>query len=255
MVQIKSIAYIALTLLFYATHSLAQNNPAKLNQSIKVGKANTIKALVKISGGELYIEGGSSALADVNFDYNKSDWNPTISYTEIDNSGKLAITALSEKKEKHIDNNNQCSIQLNKKFNYSLGIVLGAGVANMNFSDFNIERALFKLGVGSFKINLANTSVPLLKMDAGIGEVSIDLSGKWHNDLKALINAGIGQINLIVPANVGVKIIVSGFLGDVNTPGYSKKGKEYTNKNYTSAKHTLEIKVNGSIGTINVDEQ
>lgn len=251
----KQIIYLGFALLLFLSPSQAQDTPAQLNQTINTGKANHIKALVKISGGELHLSGGSSALADVNFNYNKNDWNPTLSYTEIDNTGKLAITALSEKKEKNLDSDNQCSIQLNQKFNYALGIVLGAGVADMDFSNFTIERALFKLGVGSFKINLSNTSLPLLKMDAGIGEVSIDLSGKWHNDLKALINAGIGQINLVVPENVGVKLIVSGFLGEVNTPGYSKKGKEYTNKNYGSAKHTLELKINGSIGTITIHEQ
>ncbi len=250
--------WILIAILCFLTsvqHAHSQDSVATLQQTIKVGKANHIKALVKISGGKLLMDGGSAELADVLFEYTKKDWNPTISYTENADLGKLAIIALSEESEHRIDDHNQCSISLNPKNSYSLGIVLGAGMANLDFHDFSIQKALFKLGVGSFKINLSNTSIPLLKIDAGIGEATVNLSGKWKNSMKAFVNAGIGQIEFIVPADIGVKFIVSGFLGEVETPGYLKKGKEYTNLNFGKTKHQLVLKVNGSIGSIVVKEQ
>jgi len=132
---------------------------------------------------------------------------------------------------------------------------MGVGTSAFNLQGLSIDKALFRLGVGAFTINLSNTSIPTLKIDAGIGEATINLSGKWKNDLKAKINAGIGQITIIVPKDMGVKLIVSGFLGSVETPGYQKKNRVYSNPNLGKTKHTLELDINGSIGTVIIKEQ
>lgn len=254
MVKQKTLITGLISLLFLSS-LWAQNSPSNLNQTIKIGKAKQIKTLIKITGGELAVNSETEELANVDFNYNKNDWSPNIAYTEDNELGKLTITALSPKKEKNINSDNICKVHLNNSMDYSLGVYLGAGVADLNFENFHVDRALFKLGVGSFTINLANTSIPLLKIEAGIGEATIDLSGKWKNNLNAEIKAGIGQINLIVPSDVGVKIFVKGFLGEVETPGYSKNGKEYTNRNYNEKKHKLEIRINGSIGSIVIKEK
>jgi len=78
---------------------------------------------------------------------------------------------------------------------------------------------------------------------------------EWKNDLSAIINAGIGEITIIVPENVGVKVHVTGFLGSVDTPGYNKKGKEYTNNLWGKTKYNLEFKIKGAIGTIDIKEK
>ncbi|MBI9069875.1 MAG: hypothetical protein JEZ09_21460 [Salinivirgaceae bacterium] len=235
--------------------SFTQEKNSELKQTIKSSKANNIKALIHISGGRLFVNDETSELADVNFSYNKEDWDPTVSYAEKDNFGKLTIVAKINSKEHNIDDDNICKIALDKKKNYSLGLVLGLGEASINLKNYNIKKALFRLGVGTFDVNLANTSIPLLKVEAGIGEAKFDLSGNWKNDLTAIINAGIGEITLYVPDDVGVKLIVSGFLGSVDTPGYNKQGKEHSNKLYGKAKHNLEFTIKGAIGNINVVEK
>jgi len=247
---------VGLVLLIFLVQIIdAQNNPSNLEQTIKSGKAKNIKALVHITGGKLNISGNTDDLAEVKLTYDKDDWTPTISYTENDDLGKLIVKASTEGEEKRIDDDNKCNIILNDKYNYSLGVVLGAGLADMNFENFHIEKALFKLGVGSFKINLANVSLPFLKIEAGIGEASVDLSGSYKNDLKGQIDAGIGELKIFVPSDIGVKFIVTGFLGDVQADGYKKNGDEYTNALYGNTKHSIMIKVNGAIGTIKIKEK
>lgn len=247
--------WMIVLLLCVAVLGNSQDKISSLEQTIKSGKAKNIKALIQITGGQLDIQGGNDELAHVKLSYDKKDWNPSVSYTEDENLGKLIIKASTIGEEKHIDDDNKCLIELNEKYNYSLGIVLGAGVADLNFENFNIKKALFKLGVGSFNINLANTSLPLLKIEAGIGEAKIDLSGQYKNNLKAQINAGIGELKLYVPNNIGVKLIVNGFLGNVQAKGYHKDRKEYTNELFGETKNTIIIKVNGAIGTIKLIEK
>lgn len=239
-------------ILFCAAFVLSAQN---LEQTIKAGKANKIKALIHISGGTLNIFNESSDLADVDLSYNKNEWNPSVSYTEDDKLGKLIVKASISGDEKRVDDDNVCNIKLNKKFEYALGIVLGAGVANLDFDGYKIKKALFKLGVGSFDINLANTSLPLLKIDAGIGEATVDLTGDYKNDLKAEINAGIGELKIYVPNNIGVQFEVNGFLGDVDASGFRKDGKKYTNSEYGESKHTITMRIKGAIGSIKIIER
>lgn len=243
---------VLLGLIFSANAQKALSN---LEQTINSGKAKNIKALIHISGGELSVKGGSDELAQVKFTYDKEDWVPTVSYTENNELGKLIVKASTEGEEKRIDDDNKCQLVLNGKYNYSLGLVLGAGLADLNFEYFNIEKALFKLGIGSFSINLSNVSLPFLRIEAGIGEVKLDLSGAYKNDLKAQINAGIGELKVFVPSDIGVKFIVNGFLGDVQADNYNKQGNEYTNALFGKTKHSIVVKVNGAIGSIKIKEK
>jgi hypothetical protein len=235
--------------------TVAQTKLLNLEQTINSDKAKNIKALIHISGGKLAVKGGSEELAQVKFTYDEQDWVPTISYTENNELGKLVVKASTEGEEKRIDDDNNCQLVLNSEYNYSLGLVLGAGLADLNFENFNIEKALFKLGIGSFNINLSNVSLPFLKIEAGIGEVTLDLSGEYKNDLKAQINAGIGELKVYVPGDIGIKFIVNGFLGDVQTDNYHKQGDEYTNDLFGKTKHSIVVKVNGAIGSIKIRER
>ncbi|HAZ03966.1 MAG: hypothetical protein A2W95_18850 [Bacteroidetes bacterium GWA2_40_14] len=248
-------ALLIITLSVLNFVSFGQLTLSDLEQTIKKSKTDHIKALIHVTGGQLFVTGGATELALVKLTYSKDEWDPTISFAEDQNVGKLTVMAKMKEEDNNIEDNNICRIQLNSGLHYSLGVVLGAGLADADFSGMNVSKALFRLGVGSFKVNLSNTSVPLLKVEAGIGEALFDLSGGWKNDLSATINAGIGQMHLVVPANVGVKVTVKGFLGSVETPGFRKVGKEYTNALYGKTKHNLEFDITGAVGTVVVTEK
>lgn len=246
---------LLILMLITTLNGFSQTKETSLNQTIKAGEAENIKVLVHIDGGQLRIDKAERDLAQVKLLYDKQEWTPTVSYTENSDLGKLIVKAITNKDEEQFNELNRCNISLNNNFNYTLGIVLGAGKANLNFEKLKIEKALFKLGVGSFDINLANTSIPFLKIEAGIGEATFDLSGSYKNTLKVDIKAGIGLIKIIVPKDIGVKFIVNGFLGSVETPNYKKQGNEYKNILYGDTKHSIIIRINGAIGTVEVVEK
>ena len=241
--------------LFVVTWLAFGQDVDNLNQVIEKGKADNIKALIHVSGGRLWVSEGTEALADVKFSYDKHEWDPNVSYAEQNKVGKLTVNAKIDNEEKKIDEDNTCKIKLNKELNYSLGLVLGAGEADIDLESFQIKKALFRLGVGSFDVNLANTSIPLFKVEAGIGEATFDLSGEYKNDLTGMINAGIGEITIIVPKDMGVKVSVTGFLGSVDTPNYHKDGKEYSNSLYGETKYSIDLAIKGAIGTISIEER
>lgn len=226
----------------------------ELKQKIKLGKANVVKALINIKGGKLIISNNTNDLADVEFEYKEKYWNPDVSYTESNSNGKLIVKSNTILiKDKDIEDN-ECRIALNKKLNYALGLDLGVGVAEVDMEGYHIDKALLRLGVGSFDFNFANTSIPLLKVQAGIGEAIFDLSGKWNNNLAATIKAGIGEIEFIVPHDVGVRFKINGFLGEVSAKGFRKTGKTYINKAYNDSDIKLEFDVTGAIGSIKITQ-
>ncbi len=255
----KLITLITLTFLFNAATAQEitseQDGLGSITQSIEKSKADKVKVLVSVNGGSLNIKKGTTNLADIQFDYHKEDWDPSVSYTENEKNGKLHVKALTAGDTEKVNDYNNCKIELSDEYEYSLGILLGAGVATLNFEGFDINKALFRFGVGSFNINLANTSVPLLKIEAGIGEAKVDLSGHWKNDLSAQVKAGIGDITFYVPKDMGVKFTITGFLGQVSAKGFSKSEKEYTNDAFGKTKHQMEFTVNGAIGSINIIEK
>lgn len=242
-------------LVFLQLSGIAQTNEKEyksFNQSIEKGKANEVKALINVNGGELVIHGESNNLSDVNFNYFDDYWNPSVSYTESDETGKLIVKSNANFVETKIKDKNNCTIALNKKVSYALGIEMGAGIADINLNNYSISRALFRLGVGSFEIDLTNTNVPLLKVEAGVGEAVINVSGERNQNLSAEISAGIGELTLIVPENIGVILKISGFLGEINAEYFKKEGKTYTNKAYSNSKVLMEFDITGAIGSIKV---
>lgn len=252
MKQIQLLLILVLALTF---NGLSQSEGTILEQTIKANEAKNIKVLVRIDGGYLKIDKAKSELAKVKLLYDKREWTPTVSYTENSNLGKLIVKAITNKDDEQFNEKNRCYLSLNDNFNYSLGIVVGAGKADLDFEKFKIEKALFKFGVGSFDINLANTSIKFLKVEAGIGEVIFNLSGSYKNSLKADIKAGIGKIRIIIPKDIGAKFIVNGFLGSVDSPNYKKQNNEYTNTLYGDTKNSIIIRINGAIGTIEIVEK
>ncbi len=245
----------ALIAVIFITINAYSQNIKSFEQNIPYSKVNNVKALISIAGGKLLINGQSNDLALVKFSYNGSKWDPTVSYTENNETGKLIVKAEIDNPEKSVDEDNECIITLNKKPTYSIGLVLGAGIADIDLNNYSISRGLFRLGVGSFKVNLANSNISALKIEAGIGEAFFDLSGNRKKNLNATIKAGIGKIDIIVPENVGVKITVSGFLGDVDANNFYRDGKVYTNKAYNNTNVKMEFDITGAIGAIKITEK
>lgn len=107
-----------------------------------------------------------------------------------------------------------------------------------------------QVGVGAGPSSLKLGSLSLTKLDVvgGAGEVMVDLTGDWQNDLEATIDGGMGNRTLIVPANVGARVKVEVGVGGVNAPGLTKEGEYYVNDAYGQSDVTLNIQVEGGVG-------
>lgn len=250
------IALPLLLLLLVPTLLFATKKPDTIfRKSLPLGNAKEVKSDISFFAGELYMTVNSKKLTECYYGYKDLYIVPHMVYKEVDQTGYLTIKCKREKAEQ-LDNrssDNKWKLELNKDVKNDVSIELMAGEANINLEGAKITNFAFKMTAGESKINLKNTSVPKIRCNMMAGETSIDLSGKWRNDCDAEIKGGVGQINVKVPFGTGVKIHVSGLLGEVNIPFFDKKERYYTNDAWGKSKHSITLDISGAIGEINVE--
>ena len=89
-----------------------------------------------------------------------------------------------------------------------------------------------------------------LVVQVGAGDVTVDLTGEWKDDLDADIKGGVGRLTLRLPMDVGVWVDAEKGLGKIDRGGLRKKGGAYVNEAYGSSDVTLKIDCAAGIGSI-----
>jgi N-terminal domain of toast_rack, DUF2154 len=201
------------------------------NSSIPLGDAKSVNAQITMGVGKLNLEGGAKDLMDANFLYNLASWKPEVSYAITDGVGDLKVSQpTSGSMSVSGDVRYEWNIRLNSEVPIDLRTMLGAGDGNL------------KLG---------GMSLTGLKAQSGAGNVTIDLSGVWKRDLNASVEAGIGNLVLIVPQYTGTMINVSQGLGTVEIgTGLKRQDDAYINDAYGQTATTLRLNVKAGIGDI-----
>lgn len=227
----------------------------QMSQAIKRDKAETVRTNISMRAGTLVVRGGAENLVDTEISSNREEWKPEIEYTLNGKTGRLRIEQPeSEGINFNINDDfvNNWNIQLNNDITQDLDVKIGAGETDLDLRGLQLNSIDIDAGVGEHNINLANTSIPQIRLNAGVGEISVDLTGQWDNDLEAEFNGGIGELNLILPNEAGIRMEVTGAIGSINAPGLDKDGRVYTNNNYRSGGHVMELEVKAGIGQVNV---
>ncbi len=201
------------------------------NISVPLGDAKSVNAQVVMGVGKLNLEGGSEDLMDANFIYNLASWKPEVSYTITDGVGALRVSQPSGgSKSFSKDVRYEWNISLNNDVPINLRTLLGAGDGNLR---------------------LGGMSLTGLEVQSGAGNVTLDLSGVLKRDLNASIEAGIGDLTIIVPQYTGTMINASQGIGSIEVgSGLKSLDGVYINDAYGKTAITLRINVRSGIGKI-----
>ncbi|MBC5772485.1 hypothetical protein H8S95_00270 [Pontibacter sp. KCTC 32443] len=213
-------------------------------------KGGTIR--LEIPAGELSLKTGTTQLIDANVNYNRTDWKPNMDFSKKNGMADLTMTQ-KDISNKSNSGENKWNISLNKNIPLNLYLKMGAGETKLDLSNSHLETLDIEAGAVSCDVNLKGSSVKVVEIAAGVGELNLDMTGNWNHNVKVDIAGGIGEVNLKLPKNTGVKLNASG-LGSKNLNGFKKNGGYYQNAAYGKSKHTLTINVSGGMGSINVVE-
>lgn len=203
------------------------------SQTVELGDADAVKVAIEMGAGELDVSGGASELLQASFTYNVEEMNPRATYTGdrlvVRDSGvEGGFASLFDLDEFR----NEWDLKLNEDVPMQMTIDLGAGRSNLE--------------LGALHLTGFNIS-------GGAGNVTIDLTGDWQDDLDARIAGGLGNIHVRVPRDVGVSIKVETGVGSVDANGLAKNGSTYTNDAYGVSDVTLRIEIEAGVGRINLD--
>jgi predicted membrane protein len=261
----KNYIFVASIIIGIVVFALLINNKTKTEKTEEVNsEAISVKSSVKTAHTNIRFPAGilnispsekhkffSSSFHSCN-DFRE----PQINFNEEESKATLKISAREEQQNIKFNDSDTSSctwnLNFNKKIENSFDISMIAGVGKIDLSECKLTSFDFKMTAGEIQLDLSNTSVPYVNFKAAAGEVEIDLSGEWKNDLRANIKGGVGEITVFVPNNIGVKIEISGILGEINAPTFKKKRKTYVNKMYGQTSETLYLDIFGGIGEINI---
>jgi hypothetical protein len=115
----------------------------------------------------------------------------------------------------------------------SLTIKDGAAQSNLVFSSPNTaDMGAFSYDTGASNVSLekiGNASPTSFTFHCGAGNYSLDFSGELKRNLSAKIDAGLGNVKIVIPAGVPAQITVEGGLSNVTASGaWAHSDKTYS---------------------------
>lgn len=137
-----------------------------------------------------------------------------------------------------------------------LDIQTGASETRLDVSRPNpgvLERAHVAVGAAQFEARrLGNLNARRLAVEAGVGEVTLDLSGDWRRDLDIEVEMGLGALELRIPRGIGVKLVKESFLTDLDAPDMERDGDAWYSADWSSADRRVTVDVQAAFGSIDV---
>ena len=132
----------------------------------------------------------------------------------------------------------------------------GASETSLRFSRPNpvaCTELVMRAGAAEFEARqLANANCARVSFDGGVGRVLLDFTGAMRQNMEADLNVGFGSLDLRLPRDVGIAVHLSRFLASFDAAGFEKRGDVYYSANWGSARQRLTLRVNASIGGVQV---
>lgn len=228
-------AFVAvLVLLLWHGRGVARRNGlyssevSHTSQTVDLQGAKSARAELRMSAGELTVNGDSEHSLDADFRFTHAYDEPRVDYHVTDGVGEIAISQESHP-VRFGNTRNEWILRFSKDLPLQLRVEMGAGQGNLDFRD-----------------------IPLTRLDLHLvaGQADVDLTGDRRTDLIANIEGGVGQANIRLPKKIGVIAEASGGIGSIEAHGLRQDGSSYTNEAYGKSPVTIHLKVSGGIGEI-----
>lgn len=134
----------------------------------------------------------------------------------------------------------------------SLTVKDGASNVELSFSEPNqTEMSILRYETGASNVKLtglANANFSTLAFSGGAGNYTLDFSGELQRDGVVTIEAGFGDLSLVIPEETDAIVTVEGAALNINhSSGWSQNGQKYSQDGSGS---TLTILVKMSAGNL-----
>jgi len=197
---------------------------------VEKDKAKALEVDIDLGVGEMNVSGGAKEWVEGNAEYNVKKLAPQVDYDLHGDTGEVEIKHKGSTRLGLSNIKNTWAIQLNDSIPMDLNVETGASLANLDLQGLQLEK---------------------LDIEAGVGDLTVNLGGDWKKSFTTTIETGVGQTTVILPSKVGVKLTTEKGIGSSNVEGLKSKGNGvYVNEAYDKADVVLEVNSELGIGEI-----
>ncbi len=138
-----------------------------------------------------------------------------------------------------------------------LDLSTGASQSTIDISEPNsavMSTASFEIGAAEFEArHLGNLNAELIEVDAGVGQVTLDFTGRWQRDARVSIDMGLGALEVRIPEGLGVRLRKDGFLVSLDSEGLVKRRGAYYSLDWDDADRKITIDLDAAFGSVVVE--
>lgn len=100
--------------------------------------------------------------------------------------------------------------------------------------------------------HLGNLRCEEIRFEGGVGQTTLDLTGRWTSNLRVQAKQALGSLRLVLPKDAGVRIVMDRTLTSFTPTGFTKEGNALVTPNYRSAARTIQVDITTAVGGIEV---
>ncbi|WP_163100056.1 toast rack family protein [Peribacillus alkalitolerans] len=222
----------ALLLFTTGCNSVVTGKVKEENISVNKDKAKELEVELNLGVGEMMVTNGANEWVEGSIRSNIKNFEPKVSYDLDGKKGKVVIEQSKQKfKNMKIGNiENEWNLMLSEDIPMSLDVNVGAA---------------------STKLDLKGIELKDLDIDAGVGNLTVDLGGDWEDSFETNIKAGVGKTTIVLPSEVGVKITSKKGIGSTNIVDFISKGDGvYVNEAYEDADVIITVNTDLGVGEV-----
>ena len=227
------IPILALTLTACNTHR-SSGPPVTETKKASTAKAEMLRADIKMSAGELSIEGGGKEEVSAEFRYSQGAMIPAFRFDNTSFRARLVVEETGKDPGNFNMEENRWRIQLADNLATDLSVNMGAGEARLKLGSLDLR---------SVSLNI------------GAGKVVADFLGEPKRDYEVKIRGGVGECEILLPKSAGIRAEASGGIGSLDVEGLANKGGSYENPEFATAKVKIRLSVQGGVGSIHIRVQ
>lgn len=230
---ISGLVFSATLLILSGCSSFVTDDNKEESISVKRDKAKELDIELNLDLGEITVQKGAKEWVEGSAVYNLKKLKPHVQYDLHRDKGEVVIEHKDQKRFKISKIKNEWNLKLTDEIPINLSINTGAAMANLDLRGLEIED---------------------LDIEAGVGELSVDLRGDWKKSFEADIETGVGQTTVHLPSEVGVKITIDKGIGTTNVVGFISKGNNvYVNEAYEDADVILTVNAEMGVGEVSFE--
>ncbi|MGH7631515.1 MAG: toast rack family protein [Gemmatimonadales bacterium] len=171
-----------------------------------------------------------------------------------------AVVELSPKADLALDLNlgaGEADVDLGGLRIASVRLETGASRASIRFSAPNRTRcrsAVFAAGAADLSVlRLGNSRCERVKVEGGVGKLTLDFGGAWTTTQKADLTLAMGELRLRLPKRAPVRITMAKFLASFEPEGLVRRGASWATRDFEPAQPHLDIALTCSVGAVRVE--